>query len=60
MKAAIAPLSEAGGGSIVLISSTAGIEAVAGLAPYATAKAAVAHLAKVAALETSIRTRILY
>lgn len=51
VKACIPLLREAGGGSIVLISSTAGLQAVGGLAPYATSKAAVAQLAKVAALE---------
>ena len=51
VRAAIPPMLEAGAGSIVLISSTAGLQAVAGLAPYATSKAAVRQLAKVAALD---------
>lgn len=55
LKATIPLLLEAGGGSIVLISSTAGLEAVGGLAPYASSKAAVAQLARVAALELARR-----
>lgn len=56
LKAAIPPLLEAGGGSIVLMSSSAGLEAVGGLAPYATSKAAVRQLAKVAALDLARRS----
>lgn len=55
LKAAIPPMLEAGGGSIVLISSTAGLQAVGGLAPYASSKSAVRSLAKVAALELARR-----
>jgi 3alpha(or 20beta)-hydroxysteroid dehydrogenase len=51
VKAAIPPMLAAGGGSIVLISSTAGLQAVGGLAPYTTSKSAVRALAKVAALD---------
>ena len=51
VKAAIPLMLEAGGGSIVLISSTAGLQAVGGMVPYATSKAAVRQLAKVAALD---------
>jgi len=42
---------DAGGGAIVNISSTAGVEAVGGLAPYVTTKHGVEALTRVAALD---------
>ena len=51
MKAAIPALRRAGGGSIVNISSTAGLEGVAGMAAYCASKFAIRGMTKVAALE---------
>ena len=51
MKAALPALRSAGGGSIVNISSTAGLEALFGLASYCASKFAVRGMTKVAALE---------
>jgi len=51
IKHSIAPMKQAGAGSIILISSTAGIDAVAGIAAYTSSKFAVKSLARVAALE---------
>ncbi|MBX3595806.1 SDR family oxidoreductase [Sphingomonas sp.] len=48
---AMAARSEAGGGSIVLTASAAGVKAEAGVAAYGCSKAALIHLAKVAAKE---------
>lgn len=39
------------GGSAVVTSSTTGIKPIAGIGPYGVAKAAVAHMARIAALE---------
>lgn len=39
------------GGSIVVTSSTTGVKAVPGIGPYGVSKAAVAHMARIAALE---------
>jgi len=51
MKAALPALRTAGGGSIVNISSTAGLEALFGCASYCSSKFAVRGMTKVAALE---------
>ena len=51
MKAAIPALRRAGGGSIVNISSMAGMRGIAGLVAYASSKFAVRGMTKVAALE---------
>jgi len=51
MKAALPALRAAGGGSIVNISSTAGLEALFGCASYCSSKFAVRGMTKVAALE---------
>jgi 3alpha(or 20beta)-hydroxysteroid dehydrogenase len=51
MKAALPALRAAGGGSIVNISSTAGLEALFGLVSYCASKFAVRGMTKVAALE---------
>jgi len=39
------------GGSIVVTSSTTGIKPIAGIGPYGVSKAAIAHMARIAALE---------
>jgi NAD(P)-dependent dehydrogenase (short-subunit alcohol dehydrogenase family) len=39
------------GGSVVLVSSTTGLKPIAGIGPYGVSKAAVAHMARIAALE---------
>lgn len=41
------------GGSAVVVASTTGIKPVAGIGPYGVAKAAVAHMARIAALENA-------
>ena len=51
MKSAIAALRAAGGGSIVNISSAAGLEAMVGIVSYCSSKFAVRGMTKVAALE---------
>ena len=51
MKSAIGALRAAGGGSIVNISSAAGIEAMIGIVSYCSSKFAVRGMTKVAALE---------
>ncbi len=51
MKAALPSLRKSGGGSIVNISSTAGLEGLAGIGSYSSTKFAVRGLTKVAALE---------
>jgi NAD(P)-dependent dehydrogenase (short-subunit alcohol dehydrogenase family) len=51
MRAEIPAIADSGGGAIVNMSSTAGIEAVGGLAAYVAAKHAVEGLTKVAALD---------
>ena len=50
-RAVIEPMREAGGGSIVVISSTAGAAGMAGMAAYAASKAGNEAFAKCAALE---------
>ena len=40
-----------GGGSAVVVSSTTGVKPVPGIGPYGVAKAAVAHMARIAALD---------
>ena len=51
MKAALPALRAAGGGSIVNISSTAGLEGMHGMASYCSSKFAVRGMTKVAAIE---------
>ena len=51
MQAAIPALRRAGGGSIVNISSTAGLQGVAGMGAYCASKFAIRGMTKVAALE---------
>jgi len=51
VRAVIEPMVAGGGGSIVLVSSPAGMEGPWGLAPYVSSKFAVRGLTKVAALE---------
>ncbi|MDX2204245.1 MAG: glucose 1-dehydrogenase [Hyphomicrobiaceae bacterium] len=51
IRAAIAPMRRGGGGSIIVMSSVAGLRGAAGLAAYSATKAAVRYLAKSAALE---------
>ena len=51
MRAEIPAIADSGGGAIVNMSSTAGLEAVGGLAAYVAAKHAVQGLTKVAALD---------
>lgn len=46
---------EHGGGSVVVVSSTTGIKPVAGIGPYGVAKAGVAHMARIAALENAAK-----
>lgn len=51
MKAAIAPMREAGGGSIINQSSTSGLEGMAGVISYSASKFAVRGMTKTAAIE---------
>lgn len=51
LRAAMRGLTQAGGGSAVVVSSTTGVKPIAGIGPYGVAKAAVAHMARIAALE---------
>ena len=44
-----------GGGSVVVVASTTGIKPVAGIGPYGVSKAAVAHMARIAALENAAK-----
>ena len=46
---------EHSGGSVVVVSSTTGIKPVAGIGPYGVSKAAVAHMARIAALENAAK-----
>lgn len=46
---------EQAGGSIVVVASTTGIKPVAGIGPYGVSKAAVAHMARIAALENAAK-----
>jgi 3alpha(or 20beta)-hydroxysteroid dehydrogenase len=55
IRACVAPLEAAGGGSIVCISSTAGLQGAPGLASYVSSKFAVRGLVKVAALDLARR-----
>lgn len=41
------------GGSVVVVASTTGIKPVAGIGPYGVSKAAVAHMARIAAVENA-------
>jgi len=51
MRACVEPMRAAGGGSIINIASTAGIEGVAGALPYTASKHAVVGMTRAAALE---------
>lgn len=51
MKAAIPPMREAGGGSIVNTASTAGLEGIAGVIGYSASKFAIRGMTKTAAVE---------
>lgn len=52
LRAALRAMREGGkGGSAVITASTTGVKPVAGIGPYGVAKAAVAHMARIAALE---------
>jgi 3alpha(or 20beta)-hydroxysteroid dehydrogenase len=51
MRACIEPLNAAGGGSIINIASTAGLEGIAGALPYTASKHAVVGMTRAAALE---------
>ncbi len=51
MRSVIAPMKEAGGGSIVNIASTAGLQGMAGAVAYSASKFAVRGMTKSAALE---------
>ncbi len=53
LRMALQLMQATGGGSIVLTSSAAGVKAVAGTGAYGVSKAAVAHLARVAAAENA-------
>jgi NAD(P)-dependent dehydrogenase (short-subunit alcohol dehydrogenase family) len=55
LKHEIAAMLESGGGTIVNMSSTAGLEAVGGLAAYVSSKHGIIGLTKVAALEYAAR-----
>jgi NAD(P)-dependent dehydrogenase (short-subunit alcohol dehydrogenase family) len=55
LKHEIAAMLESGGGAIVNMTSTAGLEAVGGLAAYVSTKHAIVGLTKVAALEYAAR-----
>jgi 3alpha(or 20beta)-hydroxysteroid dehydrogenase len=54
MQAAIAPLTAAGGGSIVNVSSVAGLKGVAGVMGYVASKWAIRGMTKAAALELGV------
>ena len=51
VRSVIAPMRAAGGGSIIIMSSVAGLRGAGGLAGYSATKAAVRYFAKSAALE---------
>jgi NAD(P)-dependent dehydrogenase (short-subunit alcohol dehydrogenase family) len=55
LRAEIPALLDAGGGAIVNMASTAGLDAVAGLAPYVTSKHAAIGMTKAAALDYADR-----
>ena len=55
MQAAIPPMLEQGGGSIINTSSIYGLVSSPGIAPYATAKAGLINLSRTAALEVGRR-----
>ena len=51
LRAALRAMDANKGGSAVITASTTGVKPVAGIGPYGVAKAAVAHMARIAALE---------
>ena len=54
LRASLRAITKAGkGGSIVITSSSTGIKPVPGVGPYGTSKAAVAHMARIAAMENA-------
>ena len=55
MRAALAAMAKAGGGSIINTASAAGLGGVAGLGAYGAAKAAVINLTRTAAIEAAAR-----
>ncbi|WP_319798850.1 SDR family NAD(P)-dependent oxidoreductase [Nitrobacter sp.] len=55
LKHQIPPMIEAGGGSIVIVSSSAAVKAYPGIAEYAASKAGVLGLARCAALEYGLK-----
>lgn len=57
-KAAVPPMLERGGGSVVNISSAVGRMADRGYAAYGTAKAALAHLSRIMAMDLAPRIRV--
>lgn len=58
MRAAVAPLRAAGGGSVVTVAGTVASRPTRGEAPYAAAKAGVVALTRVAALEWAPEVRV--
>jgi len=50
---AMAGTNASGGGSVVVVASVTGIKPVAGIGPYGVSKAAVAHMARIAAVENA-------
>jgi len=54
LRAALRAIAAAGnGGSVVITSSTTGVKPVPGIGPYGVSKAAVAHMARIAAVENA-------
>lgn len=53
LAASLRAMGTQGSGSAVVVASTTGIKPVAGIGPYGVAKAAVAHMARIAALENA-------
>lgn len=49
---------EESGGSVVITSSTTGVKPISGIGPYGVAKAAVAHMARIAALDGAPNIRV--
>lgn len=54
LRASLRAIANSGsGGSVVITSSTTGVKPVPGVGPYGTSKAAVAHMARIAAMENA-------